>query len=259
VTIDRSDFLARGDSVMMDETAGVALLLGKPRLEGKGASPYTLVGRRIELDLDAREVRRAKALGAGETTASDWRLTADTIHMDVEQRKVQQVFAWGDASRPHVVSAASTVQSDSLALDTPDQVLTELRAFDRAHATSARDSTADSTVGHDWIDGDTIVATFDQVADTAGKSRSELRSLLASGHARSLMHLKKRGEIPCWSRNYSRGRQIAVTMAEAEVEEVVVSGQADGAQLECLAARPAPDSAAADSARTPAPLPRRTP
>jgi hypothetical protein len=64
------------------------------------------------------------------------------------------------------------------------------------------------------------------------------------------MHLKKSGEAPCWSRNYSRGRQIDVAVKGDSVEQVVVSGQADGVQLECFAARPATDSTAADSTRT---------
>src|SRR6266576_2200091 len=39
VTIDRSDFAARGDSMQLDQTSGVAVLVGKPRVQGKGPRP----------------------------------------------------------------------------------------------------------------------------------------------------------------------------------------------------------------------------
>lgn len=248
VTIDRSDFAAQGDSVSLDERAGKGLLLGKPRLEGKGASAYTLAGRRIELDLAGREVKLAKALGQGSANGSDWRLTADTIHLRVDARKVQQVFAWGDSSRPHAVSARTTVRADSLALDTPGQILQEMRAYGLAHSTSARDSSADSTVRDDWIEGDTIVARFVPMTTPAGKRSSQLHTIVATGAARSLMHLKKGTDQPCWSRNYSRGRRIAIALAGDSLDQVTVSGNADGAHLECFAARPAADSGADSTA-----------
>ena len=262
VTIDRSDFAARGDSVLMDERGGFAVLVGKatrPTVEGKGTAAYMLAGRRIELALERREVRRAKALGAGSATGSDWRLTADTIHLMLETRKVQQVFAWGDSSRPHAISTQTTVQSDSLALDTPGQILEEMRAYGAAHSTSARDSAADSTVRDDWIEGDTLVAEFRPKTEPSGKRTSQLSTMVATGTARSLMHLKKGTAQPCWSRNYSRGRRIAVAFAGDSLDRVVVSGDADGAHLECFAVRPPTDSTAADSTTAPAAPPRRTP
>ena len=256
VTIDRSDFAARGDSVMLDERSGVGLLVrGKPSIEGKGASSYQLSGRRIELALDGRDVRRAKALGTGSAVASDWRLTADTIHLAVDQRKVQQVFAWGDSSRPLAISAKSTVRADSLALDTPDQILKQVRAYGRALSTAARDSTADSTVRDNWIEGDTLVADFLATTGAAGKRSSEIKTITATGAARSLMHIKKGTDQPCWSRNYSRGRKIAITLAGDSLDNVVVSGAADGAHLECFAARP--DTMRTDTVRASAPAPAR--
>src|SRR5439155_25136787 len=39
VTIDRSDFAARGDSMQLDQAAGFAVLVGNPRVEGKSARP----------------------------------------------------------------------------------------------------------------------------------------------------------------------------------------------------------------------------
>jgi hypothetical protein len=258
VTIDRSDFSARGDSVMLDERTGLGLLLGNPstnpRIDGKGTDQYSLSGRRIELLLDRREVKLAKALASGEATGTEWHLTGDTIFLSMTDRKVEHVDAWGTKGRPFAVSSQTTVKADSLALDTPGQVLEQLRAYGRAHATSARDSTADSTVGNDWMTGDTLVARFARV-DSAGKPRAELRRLVATGNARSLMHLKKSGAQPCWSRNYSRGSQIDVAVRGDSVEQVVVAGHADGVQLECVVASAESDSTARDSTAVPRPAP----
>src|SRR5207249_3280333 len=94
VTIDRSDFAARGDSMQLNQGAGFAMLVGRPRVEGKGTRPYALTGTRIELGLRDREIRLVKALGQGVATGTDWRLTADTIHLALDRRKLQHAFAW---------------------------------------------------------------------------------------------------------------------------------------------------------------------
>src|SRR6266705_3819378 len=127
VTIDRSDFAARGDSMQLDQAAGFGVLVGKPRVEGKGTRSYKLTGTRIELGLRGREVRQVKALGNGVATGSDWRLTADTIHLHIDRKKLQQAFAWGprDSTHGRAVSTLQTIRADSLALDLPDEVLTE--------------------------------------------------------------------------------------------------------------------------------------
>ncbi|MGH7700226.1 MAG: hypothetical protein ACREMJ_06890 [Gemmatimonadales bacterium] len=252
VTVDRSDLAARADSMMLDDAAGFGLLVGRPRLEGKGDRPYALTGRRIELGLDSSEVRVVRALSEGRATGEDWRLTADTIHLSLENRQLQQTLAWGDSLRPRAVSSRHTVDADSLALDTPGEVLTELRAFGRALSTSRRDTTAAAEV--DWIAGDTLVARFAQVPDSGagGGTRSELHQLTARGSARSLTHLSERGALPgSPDINYSRGTSIAITLQGDRIERVVVAGRADGVHLERVPPPPAP----ADTTATPPPSP----
>src|SRR5206468_4125685 len=111
--------------------------------------------------------RFVKALGQGVATGTDWRLTADTIHLTLERRKLQHAFAWsrGDStSHARAVSTLNTIDADSLALDTPDEVLTEARAFRHAFSTSKKDSSKTADV--DWIAGDTLTAHWTQVADS---------------------------------------------------------------------------------------------
>jgi len=242
VTIDRSDFASRSDSMMLDQTRGAGVLVGQPRVEGRSGKTYTLVGTRIELGLEQREIRVVRALGKGKATGDDWFLTADTIHLFVTDRKLQQTFAWGDSSRPHAVSSLYTIDADSLAIDTPGEVLTESRAFGRALSTAKRDS-ASPAVDIDWIAGDSLTARFVQEKDSTGRERSRLQQIHATGSARALTHhFDDRDSTAAPAINYSRGRQIAVALKGAKIDRVVVAGQADGVHLEPRPVAP-PDTA----------------
>src|SRR5947209_8998188 len=245
VTIDRSDFAARGDSMQLDQAAGFAVLVGKPRVEGKSARPYTLTGTRIELGLQGRDIRLVKALGDGVATSADWRLTADTIHLHVDRKKLQQAFAWGpkDSVHARAVSSATTIRADWLALDVPDQVLTEVRAFGHAFSTLKRDSTAKRDSTPDWITGDSLTAHWVQNADSAGSGqpKSKLHRLVSRGSARVFTHqYNQRDSLP--SLNYSRGAMIDIALAGGKITRVTVTGKADGVQLE--PAPPAPPASA---------------
>ena len=240
VTIDRSDLAAQADSLTRDETAGIAALIGKPQVRGKGARSYHLVGRRIEFALRQRQVHLIKALGAGEAFGADWRLTADTIHLLMGARKLQQVFAWGDSSRPRALSSQHTIESDSLALDAPDEVLTAARAYRHARSTSKRDTSA--AAAQDWIAGDTINAHWIQPGTPPGRAKGNLDRLVARGSARAFTHLyNQRDSTAPPSLSYSRGAVIDVAMKGDRIDRVMVTGRADGVQLEPLPPPP-PDT-----------------
>src|SRR5713101_3697872 len=237
VTIDRSDFAARGDSMQLDQTSGFAALVGNPRVQGKGPRPYALTGTRIELGLQGQEIRLVKALGDGVATGADWRLTADTIHLHLDRKKLQQAFAWGpkDSVRARAVSTLNTIQADSLALDLPDEVLTEARALGHAYSTSKKESPKrDSTTTPEvnWIAGDSLTARWAQVADSTGTPRTTLHRLIARGSARSFAHLASEHDSTGSSLNYSRGKVIDVVLKGDKIDRVTVTGQADGVQLE---------------------------
>jgi hypothetical protein len=267
VTIDRSDFAARSDSMMLDQTSGFGVLVGgKPSVEGRGREAagdsgknYTLVGTRIELALEEHDIRGVKALGKGQATGADWTLTADTIDLHIAQRMLQQTFAWGDSLRPHALSSLYTIQADSMAIDSPDEVLTESRSFGKAFSTAKRDSTTPAAET-DWITGDTLTARFHQEQDSASvRPRTRLRQIVSTGSARALTHHPEKTDTthaPA-AINYSRGHQIDVTMLSDRIDRVIVAGKADGVHLEPHAA-PADSlkAAAADTTR-PAPPPAR--
>jgi len=242
VTIDRSDFASRSDSMMLDQTAGFGVLIGKPSVEGRGRTStgeagknYTLVGTRIELALAQRDIRGVKALGNGKATGSDWALTADTIDLRIADRLLQQTFAWGDTTRPHAISTLYTIQSDSLAIDSPGEILTESRAFGNAFSTAKRDSTTPPKET-DWITGDSLTIRFAQEQDSLTKRpRSRLHELVSRGSpARALTHHPQERDTTHAgpSINYSRGHQITLAMLKDRIDRVVVAGKADGVHLE---------------------------
>lgn len=266
VTIDRSDFAARSDSMMLDQTRGVGVLIGgTPSVEGRGgggggsAKHYTLVGTRIELALAQRDIRAIKAMGKGQATGSDWILTADTIDLRIADKLLQQTFAWGDSLRPHAISTLYTIQSDSLAIDSPGEVLTESRAFGDAFSTAKRDSTTTANET-DWITGDSLTIRFVQEQDSITKAaRSRLRELVSRGSARALTHhppdardTTRTGEGPAI--NYSRGNRITVAMQRDRIERVVVAGKADGVHLEPRPPAP-PDTSKPAAPPPPPPIP----
>jgi hypothetical protein len=235
VTVDRSDFAARGDSLRLDTgPANDGTLLGtRPELHGLGADSFDLSGRRLDFRLKDRELERVVAKGDGKAVNTDWTLVADTIAHDLVQRKLAHTEAWGDSIRPHATSPKYEIKADSLALDSPNQKLREARAYGKAWLGGQVDS---ATKERDWLSGDTVIASFEP-RDSAGTSKNVLTRLVARGSARSY-HLesnekKKPGERP--NINYARGNEIVITMkpdGSETVDMVEIRGKADGIQLE---------------------------
>jgi hypothetical protein len=136
VTIDRSDFTARGDSLRLDtgKTGDGTLLGGSPVMRGLGPDSFSLTGRRLDLTLEGRELTYVTAKSKGHAVSKEWDLVADTIGLDIKNRRLDQTLAWGDSTRPYASSPAYAMRADSLALDTPGQQLKEVRGFGAAWA-----------------------------------------------------------------------------------------------------------------------------
>jgi hypothetical protein len=257
VTIDRSDFAARGDSLRLDTGKGSdgTLIGGNPVMRGLGRDSFNLTGRRLDLKLDQRELTYVVAKGGGHAVSKEWDLVADTIGLDLNARKLEQTLAWGDSIRPYATSPAYAMRADSLALDTPAQQLKEVRGFGSAWLGGTIDSVSKQ---RDWMRGDTVVANFVQ-RDSAGTRRAALSRIVARKAAQSY-HVDpnlKHPERP--SINYARGDVIVMTMSQAPkggVDRVDVRGKVDGLQLEAAEAPAPPDSAGRRTA-SPPPAPVR--
>jgi hypothetical protein len=245
VTIDRSDFSARGDSLRLDTGKGNdgTLIGGTPIMRGLGRDSFSLTGKRLDLRLNGRELTYVIAKGSGHAISKEWDLVADTIGLDIKNRRLERTLAWGDSTRPYATSPAYAMRADSLALDTPGQQLKEVRGFGTAWLGGTIDP---RTKQRDWMRGDTVVAQFVQ-RDSAGTRQAALSRIVARKSAQSF-HLDPSARFPDRpSINYARGDVIVMTMKQgvrSEVDRVDVKGLQDGVQLE------ASDAAPADSLRT---------
>ena len=243
VTIDRSDFAARGDSLRLDTGKGSdgTLIGGDPVMRGLGRDSFNLTGRRLDLRLNRRELTYVIAKGKGHAVSKEWDLVADTIGLDLKNRRLEQTLAWGDSTRPYATSPAYAMRADSLALDTPGQQLKEVRGFGTAWLGGTIDA---RTKQRDWMRGDTVVAQFVQ-RDSAGTRRAALSRIVARKGAQSF-HLDPSPKFPDRpSINYARGDVIVMTMKQgvrAGVDRVDVRGQVDGVQLEASDAPATADS-----------------
>jgi hypothetical protein len=253
VTIDRSDFAARSDSMRLDTGKGSdgTLIGGEPILRGLGTDSFRLTGKRIELGLEKRELNRVAARGQGHAVNKDWDLTADTIALDLKDRKLEHTRSWGKETRPYALSTTYAMRADSLVLDSPGQLLREVRGYGKAWLGGSVDS---ATKERDWLRGDTVIARFAS-ADSAGRKRAVLSRIDARSAAQSY-HLDRNPKAPQQpSINYARGDAITVTMkntAAGGVDRVDIRGKVDGIQLEAGA-----DSSAAPPDSTQPKLPRR--
>jgi len=196
-----------------------------------------------------------KAVREGVATGDDWRLKAEPIPLDRGREKLQQAFAWGpkDSVRARAVSTLNAIQADSLALDLPDEVLDEARAFRHAYSTSKtespkRDSTATPQVN--WFAGDSLTARWKQVPDSAGTPRSKLYRLIARGSARSFTYLASEHDSTGPSLNYSRGKVIDCVLKGDKVDRCTVTGRADGVQLEPRPPAPPDTTKKTDTTKT---------
>jgi hypothetical protein len=235
VTVDRSDFTSRSDSLRLDTGAGSdgTLIGGRPVLRGLGPDSFSITGNRIDLQLDQRDLTYLLAKGNSQAVSREWDLVADTIALDINQRKLEQTLAWGAAVRPSATSESYAMKADSLALDTPGQKLQEVRGYGKAWLGGTVYS---PTRDRDWMRGDTIVARFAS-RDSAGAERAVLSRIDARLGAQSY-HIEPNQRLPARpSINYARGDAITVTMKDGAtdgggVDRVDIRGQVDGIQLE---------------------------
>ncbi len=232
VVIERHDMIATGDSATLDEGSGFARLLRTPKIVGRGERPFTMVG--VEIDVWSREQRleRVRSSGDASVVSDSLTLVSDTIDLRFADQLMQRVFAWG--GRAKADAPAQQMEADSLDIRMPGQRLLELHALGRAIAYTSVDTARIVTEERDWIAGDTIVAHFDTATvpgDTAQRTR--MREVTATGAARAFYQLAPSGGgrgAPNLS--YNRGREIVVSFAEGEVQQVDVKEKASGLYLE---------------------------
>jgi hypothetical protein len=246
VTIDRSDLRGRSDSLELDTgRAGTGALIGRAEIRRAAEDSFALTGRRIDLTLEREELTGVTGRDSAALRSRDLDLVADAIRLSLARRKVVQSLAWGTTRKPVALADAYQVRADSLAVDTPDEALKELRAFGNAWV-GLRPDTAQGE--RDWLAGTRIIAQFEPTMKN-GRRQSVLSRIEAVNAARSFFRqaAPQAGGRP--TINYSTADRIVLTMEpgdSAKVRRVDMSGRVNGAQL-------TPDTIRADTTRRPRP------
>ncbi|HVE79344.1 MAG TPA: hypothetical protein VNA89_10805 [Gemmatimonadaceae bacterium] len=249
VVLARPDLLARGDSAVVDGGQEWARLMRSPTIEGRGDRPFTMRGQVIDVYSQGRQLRRVLSKASARVDSRDLALTADTIDLRLEQQQLERAYAWGQG-RARATSPQQDIEADSIDAYLPQQRLREVRALRNAYAHGLPDTLKVRTTGRDWLRGDTIIARFDSLSPpTTGDTsrRPVIRELVAIGSARSFYHIPTDGRPGAPAINYVRGRQIAVSFANQQVQQVRVTDQASGVYAEPAAdtsARAAPPARA---------------
>ncbi len=253
VTIDRDSLHGEGDSLAFDRgTTSVAQLIGAPaKVRRRGADSFVVFGKEIRLRSEHDTIRGLQAFMTARVTRGATDIAGDTIHMAFANEKLGLTLAWNRKSGATMHSAGYDVAGDSLAVETPGELLREIRVFRRgmiqdpldtamlAAPRVAGDTAApDSTRNTLW--GERIVAHFEQV-DSAATFVTRLRTLQSFGkppvQARSLSartEIAKDGKRSP-SVNYTRADTIFMVMKGGDsvgVDSVQAFGHVTGLQLE---------------------------
>lgn len=226
VTIDRDHFAAMGDSAALEMDVGEGMLIGHAQAAGTDSAGYTIQGDRVAFRLTDDELTWVQAQRDARARSAEWRVAGDTIEFNVAEDMVQGGSVWGDWTRSRAMSEQYAMEADSLAIDSPGQLLTEVRSFGVAKATSLLDTL---TTEPDWMAGDTLVAQFDE----APSGRRIIVLLEARGNAQAFYNIYENPlRIGPPSVNYSRGGRITAHFREDMLERVDVLEAADGVYLE---------------------------
>ena len=140
--IDRSDFHAAADSAILGLVSNRGHLIGHASVNGGGddSSSYHLRGREVAFTSLDNRLNWVQAQDSAHAEGSDFTIIADTVAFTIADDMVQGGFAWGSSVKTRAVSSTNTITADSLAIDSPNQTLEELRAFGSARAVSVQDS-----------------------------------------------------------------------------------------------------------------------
>ena len=231
VVIEREDMRATADSATIDNGIEFAKLMRDPQVVGKGERPFALDGVVIETWSRERVLQRVVAVDSARAVSDSLTLTADTIDLRMSEQRIERIYSWG--GRANADAPAQRIEADSMEIRMPDQTLDEVRAVGRAQAWSRVDTSRVVTGEMDWIAGDTIVARFEAVKDSAGAETSRMREVTAVGSARAFYQVPPSGGARgAPNLSYNRGRVIRVLFETGEMSTVTVTDQASGIYLE---------------------------
>jgi hypothetical protein len=259
VEVDRDSLRGRGDSLLyLSGEDDVVTLVGQPAtLLRAGADSFRVRGRQVVLALDGEALRQVRALGDGHVLGATGEIVADSSALDFADGALVATRAWDRADGALVKAQGYDIRGDSVAIDTPEERLRELRVFGNGELLERPDSiaaprdapAADSTAVaeadsaeafRNRMTGNRITVRFAD-HDSAGTVLTQVVDIVAIGTASSLFARDvERNGLVTPSINYTRADTIIVVMEVGDssgVSEVRAYGSVDGVQLETASLR----------------------
>lgn len=250
VEMQRGEMRGYGQFGDMDRDAGFLRLSTNARME---SPDYRLEGDTIVGEMtDTDELREVTATRSARLDASDVGLSALSIRVFFEEGEVDRLVARGElpdsgAADPRrqasALSADFQITADSLDVLAPGRQLDTVRAVGRAWGQRLGNDLANanlpSIVAHDWMRGDTIIATFRDAPptpeDTATAPTREIDTVTAIGSPaasayRVVDEEAPEGEPPAI--NYVRAGRITISMLEGKVSAVSAEDDVQGIYLQ---------------------------
>ena len=273
VEITHESFQAYGDSLEFQQEIGSMTLFRNARILSQdtvSGDTLDVRGDTITMDLPNDRIDEIEARGRAQLLAEDVNMRGPMIRLVFEEEELERVFAMrrpveedstqvsggGDQplssanpTQPRAVAEDFVLTGDSIEADLPGGELERVTATGAARGVStARDSlntdATDELIRSDWIEGDTIIATFRLVSadpsdpPTEGPAAAEpterqIDLLIARGEARSFY--RSAPESPPESAvaggaagpqalelNYVIGDEVRLFMKDGEVERMEV-------------------------------------
>lgn len=268
VEIVRDSLFAFGDSAVYDQTGGGLLLEGSARVEGEA---YRLIGRTISMGAPGATVSEVRARREASLVGDGFELTAAQIVLflrdDALERLVaipimrrgsrEELLDSADLERPEAFVQDFLLTADSLEINAPGEAIERVFAAGTARSNStSRDSLnidlLPDVARSDWLEGDTVIVTFQPTPGATSASDVDVEAITAVGGARSLYRLPPNDStaVPgtdAPALHYVIGDSIRITMLDGAVLGMRITGQTQGMHFEPLARSAPPDTASAVS------------
>jgi hypothetical protein len=262
VVATRGDLEAFSDSMDLDLATGELWLLGEsPRVE---ASEMLLQGDSILILMIGNQVREIQSWPDASALSDNLALEAPSLRLFVDGEEIARAVASaGDPARTGAVDLAGrapwarsvseeySLVADSIDILRPGGRLEQVVAVGRARANTFHPSVAaDSMLGDDWLEGDTITGYFAALDTSLVRGQApELERLAAASNARALYHIVDAGQQTGTDHpavNYVIGNLVTLFLVNGEVQEAHVVGPSIGVYLE-----PVPAGAVTDTSVVP--------
>jgi hypothetical protein len=249
VELQRGELRGWSQFADMDRGAGSLRLITSARLESPDyrLAGDTIVGRTN----DADELEEVTAIRAARLDASDVAVAARSIRVFLDEGEVSRLVARGEVPdtgavdprrQASAVSADFQLTADSIDVLAPGRQLDTLTAVGRAWGQRLGDDLADANipaiVAHDWMRGDTIIATFREAApapdDTTGEPSREIDTVTSIGRpaASAYRVADEEDSTGTPAINYVRALRIVVSMVAGKVATVNADGDVQGIYLQ---------------------------